>query len=53
MTGNYLEEKGEQYQQRTLRQESNLAHHERSSAICQHTNHKAIGTDAINFFIQW
>ncbi len=53
MTGNDLEEKGEQYRQRTSRRESNLAHHERSSAICQRTNHKAIGADAIHFFIQW
>ncbi len=50
MTGNDLEERGEQDRQRTSRRELNLAHHERSCAICRRTNHKAIGDDGINFF---
>lgn len=44
-------ERGEWDLQRTSRQESNLGHHERSCALCRHTNHEATGANDRSLFL--
>ncbi len=43
-------EREEQDRQRTTRRDSNSGRRERSCAVCQCTNDKAIGTDTVSYF---
>ncbi len=51
-TGKHCVERGEQDRQRTSRRESNSGRRERSCAVCQRSNHEAIGSDKLCFLMK-